>query len=356
MLEHSSKAVLQSILDYLPCGLSVFDAKLNLIAHNAQFRRLLDLPDGLFAGPVTSFEDIMRNNAARGEYGPGPVEDVVARLVYEAHYPKWLHFERVRHDGLPLEVRSGPMPGGGFVTTYMDISERRTMERIKGEFISTVSHELRTPLTSVFGSLSLLASGEAGELAPDVGELVTLSLRSTERLVRLVNNVLDVEKIESGKMTYVMVSQLLAPVIDQCVATIRQYADQFGVSVEFENRIDALNVDIDADRIVQVVINLLSNAAKFSDRGGRVSVRMALVGQQVRVSVVDRGQGIPEEFRSRIFERFSQVDSSDRRKKGGTGLGLNICKSIVQEHGGSIDYVSIPGVGTEFYFDLPLPG
>ena len=96
------------------------------------------------------------------------------------------------------------MPGGGFVTTYMDISERRTMERIKGEFISTVSHELRTPLTSVFGSLSLLASGEAGELAPDVGELVTLSLRSTERLVRLVNNVLDVEKIESGKMTYVM--------------------------------------------------------------------------------------------------------------------------------------------------------
>jgi PAS domain S-box-containing protein len=353
-----SNTVLQSILDNLPCGLSVFDGELRLIAHNQQFRSLLDLPDTLFSNPVTLFEDIMRNNAARGEYGPGPVEEVVARLVEGARHPMRKLHERQRHDGKPLEVRSAPMPGGGFVTTYMDISERKEVERLKSEFISTVSHELRTPLTSIYGSLSLLASGMAGELAPDVNELVDLSLRSSERLVRLINDVLDVEKIESKMMTYSKVVQPLAPLIDQAIDTTRHYANQYGVQVEFETRLDSVlanvQVHIDADRMVQVLVNLLSNAVKFSERGERVSVRMAVLGQQVRVSVVDRGQGIPEEFRAQIFERFSQADSTDRRQKGGTGLGLSICKSIVEEHGGVIDYVSTPGAGTEFYFELPL--
>jgi PAS domain S-box-containing protein len=353
-----SNTVLQSILDNLPCGLSVFDGELKLIAHNQQFRSLLDLPDTLFDGPVTLFEDIMRNNAARGEYGPGPVEEVVARLVEGARHPMRMLHERQRHDGKPLEVRSAPMPGGGFVTTYMDISERKKVERLKSEFISTVSHELRTPLTSIYGSLSLLASGMAGELAPDVNELVSLSLRSSERLVRLINDVLDVEKIESKMMTYSKAVQPLAPLIDQAIDTTRHYASQYGVQVEFEARLDGalahLKVDVDADRMVQVLVNLLSNAAKFSERGGRVAVRMAVRGQQVRVSVVDGGQGIPEEFRAQIFERFSQADNTDRRQKGGTGLGLSICKSIVEEHGGVIDYISILGEGTEFYFELPL--
>ena len=349
-----SNTVLQSILDNLPCGLSVFSGELRLIAHNQQFRSLLDLPETLFAGPVTLFEDIMRNNAARGEYGPGPVEEVVARLVEGARRPVRMLHERQRHDGKPLEVRSAPMPGGGFVTTYMDISERKKVERLKSEFISTVSHELRTPLTSIYGSLSLLASGMAGELAPDVNELVDLSLRSSERLVRLINDVLDVEKIESKMMTYSRVVQPLAPLIDQAIDTTRHYAHQYGVQVEFETRLDSVVVSADSDRMVQVLVNLLSNAAKFSESGGRVAVRMAVLGQQVRVSVVDCGQGIPEEFRAQIFERFSQADSTDRRQKGGTGLGLSICKSIVQEHRGCIDYVSTAGAGTEFYFELPL--
>jgi signal transduction histidine kinase len=240
----------------------------------------------------------------------------------------------------------------------MDISERKKVERLKNEFISTVSHELRTPLTSIYGSLSLLASGMAGELAPDVKELVNLSLRSSERLVRLINDVLDVEKIESKMMTYNRVVQPLTPLIDQAIDTTLHYAKQYDVQVEFETRLDSaganVKVNVDADRIVQVLVNLLSNAAKFSERGGRVAVRMAVLGQRVRVSVVDRGQGIPEEFRAQIFERFSQADSTDRRQKGGTGLGLSICKSIVEEHGGAIDYVSTLGAGTEFYFELPV--
>ena len=349
-----SNALLRSILDNLPCGLSVFDAELRLAAHNAAYRALLDLPAELVEGAVPTFESIIRHNATRGDYGPGPVEDIVARLVAIAQHPTHMRSERQTYDGKSLEVRSAPMPGGGFVTTYMDITERKNMERLKSEFISTVTHELRTPLTSIYGSLSLLASGAAGPLPDAVQELVSLSFQSSERLVRLINDVLDVERIEARLMNYAMSVQLLAPLVEQAVDATRGYADQHGVRLEFESRIDSIGVLADPDRIVQVVINLLSNAVKFCGEGKRVGIRMADLGEQVRVCVVDDGPGIPQEFRPRIFEPFSQADSSDRRQKGGTGLGLNICRSIVSEHGGRIDFDSVPGQGTEFYFELPI--
>ena len=349
-----SNAVLQSILDNLPCGLSVFDSELRLIVHNQQFRDLLDLPGSLFAGPVTHFEDVIRNNAARGEYGSGPLEAVVARLVEGARTPKQMLFERVRHDGKPLEVRSGPMPGGGFVTTYMDISERKKVDRIKGEFISTVSHELRTPLTAIHGSLSMLADGMVGDLPSDVKELIVMAQVSCERLVRLINDVLDFEKIESRMMTYTLAVQPLALLVDHAIHATEHFARIYDLQIEFEKRIDSVNVNVDADRIIQVLVNLLSNAVKFSARGSKVLLHMAVIGQKTRVSVIDCGMGIPKEFRDQIFTRFSQVDSSDRRQKGGTGLGLCICKSIVEEHGGHIDFISTLGIGSEFYFDLPL--
>ena len=349
-----SNTVLQSILDNLPCGLSVFDGELRLSAYNQQFRDLLDLPSSLFAGPVTHFEDVVRNNAARGEYGPGPVEEVVARLVEGARIPKHMLFERERHDGKPLEVRSGPMPGGGFVTTYMDISERKRVDRLKGELISTVSHELRTPLTAIHGSLSMLADGTVGELPAEVQELILIAQTSSERLVRLINDVLDIEKIESKMMTYAFTVQSLALLVDQAIRTTQHFARKYDLQIVFKKRIDGVNVNGDADRIIQVLVNLLSNAVKFSERGSKVLVHMAVIGQQARVSVIDRGVGIPKEFRNQVFTRFSQVDSSDRRQKGGTGLGLFICKSLIEEHGGHIDFVSDLGFGSEFYFDLPL--
>lgn len=349
-----SHTLLQNMLDYLPCGISIFNTELNLVAHNQKFRTLLDLPDRLFEGPVVRFEDIMRNNAARGEYGPGDVEDIVAKLVARAHHPQDMLFERIRHDGKPLEVRSGPMPDGGFVTTYMDITERKNIERLKSEFISTISHELRTPLTSIYGSLSMLDTGVAGELSSDVGELIKLSLGSTERLMRLINEVLDMEKIESKMMTYHKVDQPLAPIIRQAVATTRHYANQFDVELVWEQMPEDSIVNVDTDRIIQVVVNLLSNAAKFSKKGGVVVIELSLTSDKVKTSISDQGSGIPFEFRSRIFSRFSQADGSDHRKRTGTGLGLNICKSIVEEHGGTIDYHSEVGIGTTFFFYLPL--
>ena len=349
-----SNTVLQAILDNLPCGLSVFDGDLKLVAHNMQFRRLIDLPDTLFAAPATFFVDIIRYNAARGEYGPGDVEATVAGIVDRAAHPVAHQLERQRHDGVSIEVRGAPMPGGGFVSTYMDISERKKVERLKNEFISTVSHELRTPLTSIYGSLSLLASGQAGELPADVMTLIGIAHQSSERLIRLINDVLDVEKISSQMMTYRMLCQPLAPLIDQAIAATQAYAAQYNVEMVFDPREDTVQVEADSDRLVQVIVNLLSNAAKFSQGVASVFIRMTTIGSNVRVSVVDQGQGIPDEFRARIFERFSQADGSDRRQRGGTGLGLNICKSIVEAHHGRLDYISTVGSGSEFFFDLPL--
>ncbi|MBT9477000.1 sensor histidine kinase [Polaromonas sp.] len=258
---------------------------------------------------------------------------------------------------LPVEVRIGLIntPKLKFFSAFLhDISERKQVERMKNEFISTASHELRTPLTAIYASLSLVNSGMAGELPPDAQELLGISFKSAERLVRLVNEVLDVEKIDSQTMDYRMVTQAMLPLVEQAVRATQHYADQYGVRLELAGDSADGQVSIDVDRIIQVVVNLLSNAAKFSPAGGLVRVSLKQFSAYLRVSVIDSGTGIPENFRDRIFQRFAQADSSDRRQKGGTGLGLNICKSIIEAHKGRIDFVSEAGKGCEFYFDLPI--
>lgn len=259
---------------------------------------------------------------------------------------------------LPVEVRIGLINDGKlqlFSAFLHDISDRKQVERMKNEFISTASHELRTPLAAIYASLDMLHSGMAGELPADVQELLGISHKSAERLVRLVNDVLDVEKIESRSMTYHMVVQPLLLLVEQAISTTQTYADQYQVRFELDSDAPLALVEVDADRMIQVLVNLLSNAAKFSPSGGAV-VRITLqrLGGDIRLSVIDSGNGIPPEFRARVFQRFAQVDSSDRRQKGGTGLGLSICRSIVEQHRGTIDFISKPGQGCEFYFDLPL--
>ena len=260
---------------------------------------------------------------------------------------------------LPVEIRIGLIntPKLKFFSAFLhDISERKQVERMKNEFISTASHELRTPLTAIYGALSLVNSGLVGELSPDAKELIGISYRSAERLVRLVNDILDVEKIESRSMTYERVVQRVLPLLEQSIRATQAYADPYQVRFELvcESGQDA-QASVDADRVIQVVVNLLSNAAKFSPAGGaEVTVRLKRRPGFVRVSVTDSGCGIPESFHSRIFHRFAQADASDQRQKGGTGLGLSICKSIIEAHEGQIDFVSEAGKGCEFYFDLPL--
>ena len=256
---------------------------------------------------------------------------------------------------VPVEVKIGLVNTGKlrlFSAFVQDISKRKEVDRLKNEFISTVSHELRTPMTAIYASLSLLDSGMAGELPQDARKLVEISSASCERLIRLINDVLDVEKIQSGLMTYDMQRQPLRALVEQAIRDISSVSAGLGVSIEFPEG-DAPTVLADADRIVQVAVNLLSNAAQFSPSPGTVQVRLEQVQGVARVTVTDSGPGVPDDFRERMFERFAQADGSDRRQKGGTGLGLNICRSIIQAHHGRIDFSSDPG-RTEFFFELPV--
>ncbi|HJV87657.1 MAG TPA: PAS domain S-box protein [Noviherbaspirillum sp.] len=243
----------------------------------------------------------------------------------------------------------------GFLGVAYDLTERKRAEQIKDEFISTVSHELRTPLTSIRGSLGLLTGGMAGEIPERAKSLLQIANNNCERLVRLINDILDVEKIESGNMRFEIVQQPVLPLVKQALDAMQDYAAQYRVSFRLHNDAHDLHVAMDADRMAQVVINLLSNAVKFSPPGGCVQVRLARLPSCMRLSVIDQGPGIAPDFHERIFQKFAQADSSDSRQKGGTGLGLSISRAIVERHHGRIDFNSAPGGGTEFHVELPLP-
>ncbi|GAB3466700.1 hypothetical protein GCM10027321_33130 [Massilia terrae] len=273
------------------------------------------------------------------------------------------HFERMvvnrRGVEFPVEVTAG-LAGRGdsafFSVFIRDISERKKVERMKSEFVSTVSHELRTPLTSIRASLAMLADGTAGELPDDVRGLVDISCESCERLVRLVNDVLDIQKIESGRMEFHLREQALLPLAEHALEAMQGYARQQGVALRADFATDAatLLANVDGDRITQVLTNLLSNAAKFSPRGEQVVLRLDAYGDRARIAVEDHGCGMPADFMDRVFQPFAQADGADSRQKGGTGLGLSICKSIVEQHGGTIRFTTAEGAGTTFMVELPL--
>ena len=240
-----------------------------------------------------------------------------------------------------------------FTGITRDITERKEIDRMKGEFISTVSHELRTPLTSISGSLGLIAGGVAGELPAQVKTMIDIAHRNSDRLVRLINDILDMEKIESGRMVFKVKPIELMPLVEQAIESNRAYGEQFRVEFMIADALPGVKVNADSDRLMQVFTNLLSNAAKFSPPDDAVVISVGHYEGKIRVTITDHGPGIPAEFQSRIFQQFAQADSSDSRQKGGTGLGLSICKAIVEKLGGQIGYETEIDVGTTFYFDLP---
>lgn len=242
----------------------------------------------------------------------------------------------------------------GAVAVIHDITELKRTEKLKNEFVSIVSHELRTPLTSIRGSLGLLVSGVMGTFSEKANKLLDIANNNCERLLLLINDILDIEKIEAGKMDFQIKPYDLNHLITESIAANKMYADKFGVSVDFIQPKSIIQVQVDSGRLMQVLANLISNACKFSPKGEKITVVMKQMNTNVRVSVSDNGSGIPEEFQSRIFQKFSQADSSDTRGKGGTGLGLNISKTIIEKLGGTLDFYSKPDEGATFYFDLPI--
>lgn len=287
-------------------------------------------------------------------------QEILAKLRRGEHID---HFETIRKNKngktfpisvtlSPIKDKSGAIIGASKIAR--DITERVKMERMKSEFISTVSHELRTPLTSIRGSLALIAGGVVGELPATIKPLVEIAHKNSERLILLVNDILDMEKIEAGKMEFDMQPIKLMPLLNQALDSNRAYGEQFKVSYELESTLPEAMIKVDANRLMQVLANLLSNAAKFSLTGGKVLVGVEAVGPHIRIAVKDNGPGISDEFKEQIFQKFAQADASDTKKKGGTGLDLSITKAIIEQMGGSIGFTSQPHVLTTFFVELPV--
>jgi PAS domain S-box-containing protein len=235
-----------------------------------------------------------------------------------------------------------------------DITERKNIERMKQEFVAMVSHDLRTPLTSIQGFLTLLETGMYGELNEGGAQNLSIAESNISRLIALINDLLDIEKMESGKLQMDLRECPLSEVFDRSVGGVVGFAEQQQIKLAMgDTNLVAL---ADRDRLVQVLINLISNAIKFSPKDSLVRVEAVQIDDFVEVRVADKGRGVPPEYRDVIFERFQQVKSTDATKKGGSGLGLAICKAIVEGHGGTIGVISEEGKGSTFWFRVPLQG
>lgn len=266
-------------------------------------------------------------------------------------------FYRADGSSFPVEFTVTPMlvqgSTTGSVLNFRDVSQRQALDRMKDEFISTVSHELRTPLTSIRGSLGLLATGLLGEMTDKASNLLRIAVNNSDRLVRLINDILDLERMQSGRAPLSFRSCAVVELIDQAIDAMTPVADTAGVRLTVAA--EPLIADVDGDRLLQVITNLLSNAIKFSPPDSNVQLRLEQRPEGMLLSVSDEGRGIPEDKLDFIFDRFQQVDASDARQKGGTGLGLAICRTIVEQHRGRIWAERNVDKGATFHVLLNLP-
>ncbi len=349
----ASESQLRDITDTLPAYISYVDSSQRFRFHNRAYAEGLGLSHDQIHGRL--MRDVL------GEEGYALALPWVEEVL--SGYP--VTFERNRKtpqgDMRDFVVTYFPRYGDGadtgrvigFYSLGTDVTELKRIDRMKSEFVSTVSHELRTPLTSIRGSLGLISGGVAGVLPDAAKSLVAIASSNCERLIRLINDILDIEKIESGKMNMDAQAVDLGPLLAQVLAANENYGGGHKVELRLQLPEGRLMVKVDSDRLVQVVTNLLSNAMKFSPPDKPVDVCVLRKGPRLRVEVRDQGPGIPEPFRHRIFQKFSQADASDTRARGGTGLGLSIARALVERLGGSIGFDTSIGAGSTFFFELP---
>lgn len=250
----------------------------------------------------------------------------------------------------PLFAANGQKIGA--VLAMHDITERKRVERLQREFVSTVSHELRTPLTSITGALALICADVMGKVPDPLRELLDIANQNSRRLGALINDLLDMDKLNAGKMRFALSTQPLQPLLEQALRDNQSYAERHNTRYLLHGDTSAL-VRVDALRLHQVLSNLLSNAAKFTPAGETVEVSIEAGDEQVRISIHDKGPGIAAAFRERVFQKFAQADSSDTRQQGGTGLGLAISKELIEYMDGQIGFDSQPGQGACFWIELP---
>lgn len=353
----NEKNFLNAILDNMDNGIIACDSKgkINLINHSLQEKyNLKKLPQ--YAKDLSNYLDfrtVAENQTIDNKYNP--LLEALTKPIRSSHFTITTPNNGARQvviNGQPITNAAGKKLGA--VIVIHDITERARMEQMKNEFISTVSHELRTPLTSIRGSLGLILGGAVGEQNEKTQGLIQIAHSNCERLIRLINDILDIEKIEAGKMTFNMQPTPLPNVINHAIEINQGLSEKTQIAIKLQGKIPDVQVNIDQDRLTQVITNLISNAVKFSPPESSVDIEVKMQDQQIEISVSDRGKGIPEEFKSHMFGKFAQADSSSMRKQGGTGLGLSISKAIIEKMGGTINFTTQQNVGTTFYFTLPI--
>ncbi|RVT46793.1 PAS domain S-box protein [Rheinheimera sediminis] len=335
-------------IDDLPMGIVVVGKDQQPYYHNKAAKELLgsqpELPVAFMAGTNKIYppDQMPAAKALVGEISQ--TEDIeVEKNGMRRHIQAW---------GRPGYNEHGELTFG--ISVYEDISARKQLDLLKNRFVSTVSHELRTPLTSIHGALGLILGNALGEPDPKIRAMLELAEQNSQRLIRLINDILDMQKIEAGQMTFNFAKVQLQPLLHCAVEQMAGYAEQHKVRLELGAVSDDLWVWADSNRLMQVLANLLSNAAKFSFADSLVNIQVSQQNEQIRIAIIDQGPGIEEEFKASIFRPFSQSDTSDVRNFGGTGLGLSISKSIIEQHGGSLAFESTLGQGSSFYVDLKM--
>lgn len=342
----------RAVIDTMPAGLVITDATGHVQMANPTTIRLFRLEEQPIVGrPLSIFfkqdkpisnEEFMQQLFAKGKER---VDESLALRADQSTFP------------VELSVTSFTVYGEEYhLVVLLDITERKEIERLKQEFVSMVSHDLRTPLTSIQVFLNMLCKGMLGDVNEKIEKKASMADRNATRLINLINDLLDVEKMESGQLALSCEDTSLQSVIERSVDSVKGFSEQQGVSVVADQSADNADVRVhaDGDRLVQVMVNLLGNAVKFSPKGSTVRIMLVRQADEVCVNVIDQGRGVPEHLRSSIFERFKQVSTKDATEKKGTGLGLAICKAIVEQHGGTIGCDSEEGKGSTFWFRLPL--
>ena len=336
-----------------PSGMIVVDGGGGIVMINDEVERLFGyrreellgrsvdilLPENVRGNHVKQRADFMQHPSARHL---GMRRDFVGRCKDSSE--------------IPIEVGLNPIRSANDVLilcAIVDISERKRLERLQDEFVSTVSHELRTPMTSIAGSLGLLAGGAGGILPPSAARLITIAHANCKRLVRLVNDILDIKKLESGLMAFQFQRCDARILLERAIEANYTIADDNGMRIRLDAPAEAFDVQVDPDRFLQVMTNLLSNAVKFSPPGEEVVIAIRQHSNHVRITVRDRGAGVPADFKPRVFEKFAQANATTQHERQGTGLGLSIVRQIVMRMHGQVGFDDAPGGGTIFYIELP---
>jgi PAS domain S-box-containing protein len=345
---------LEALIDASDAAIMLVGQDKKIAYANAEMARLVGMPrEAVLGATVGTFHRFLRGsfvdaNALTSQENVLSL-DVSLRDRVELTFPRKATYQRV-----VAPARDGQGAVLGHIVLYRDVTHEVEVEKAKTEFVSIVSHELRTPMTSVKTSLGLLLAGAGGALAPAAHELLEVALRNADRLIRLVNELLDLSRLEAGRMEFRFESVTLADAVEASIEMVAAFAKARGVTVRAQPPPEPQLVRADRDRVVQVIVNLLSNAIKFSPQGGQVNVRWWQENGFVLTEIQDHGRGIPKDQLKAVFDPFKQLDSSTTREHGGAGLGLTIAQQIARALGGDLTAESEVGKGSRFFVKLPV--